>query len=74
MTPKEKAIKLMHKFYDKFYRDDDSSWEHAKDCALICVDESIEELTSCKDFYPTNSYYDLRIVFLNKVKQEIEKL
>ena len=41
MTPKEKAIELYNKMYDYSLFE-----EEAKRCALIAVDEIIDELTS----------------------------
>ena len=74
MTPKEKAIKLTHKFYDKFYRDDDSSWEHAKKCALICVDEMIKQNGELYLNGINEQYYRKKNGELFELKQEIEEL
>jgi len=69
MTPEEKAKELVDKYYQKCA---DSSYpdDMAKDCALIAVDQTLEE---------TDTYYDTLIaserkLFLEEVKQEIEKL
>jgi len=53
---------------------DDETRDLAKQCALICISESIKELKTCEKFYENNSYYGLRINFLNKVKEEIKKV
>jgi hypothetical protein len=77
MTPKEKAKELVDKFYQRFplkmnvitTRGDLSweydSWKEAKQCALIAVNEILNQFT----WTPSNgsSYWQ-------EVKQEIEKL
>jgi len=75
LTPKQKAIELVDKFYQRFpltmdviTTRGDLSWEYddwkdAKQCALIAVDELLLLIT----YQPTIDYW-------NEVKQEIEKL
>jgi hypothetical protein len=71
MSPKEKAEKLVLRFM--YLQEPNYNWFHkglGKQCALIAVDEMIEE---------TDTYYDTLIaserkLFLEEVKQEIEKL
>jgi hypothetical protein len=75
LTPKQKAIELVDKFYQRFpltmdviTTEGDLSWEYdswkdAKQCALIAVDELLLLIT----YQPTIDYW-------NEVKQEIEKL
>ena len=70
MTPKEKAEELVLKFKElpqegtlMFY----VAFEISKQCALIAVDELIEEA------YFTDGYYD-RQEYWEEVKQEIELL
>lgn len=58
MTPKEKAKELFDKFYDL-----PIIYAQAKDCALIAVDEILNEIV----------YYD-QAEYWNKVKQEIQNL
>ncbi len=79
MTPKEKADYLLHKMYvvDAYDDYDDVSMEYryAKRCALIAVDEMLEEIL--ENWY--GDYYNIewekeRIDYWNEVKQEIEKL
>ena len=46
MTPQQKANELLNKFYNyvfnpESHKDDNLKW--AKECALICVDEIIEQ-------------------------------
>jgi hypothetical protein len=84
MTPKEKAIELVNKFksnvykkafadtdfmYDRYYGLDD---EMAKQCALIAVDEILEEYKEDykdihKDIFTIYSWW-------KQVKTEIENL
>ena len=59
MTPKEKAQKLV----DKYYNFGDQEFDYSKEFALIAVDEVMCEVTDEDDF----SWW-------NKVKQEIELL
>jgi hypothetical protein len=69
MKPKEKAEELIDKFENYSFMDIDkkiSSFNSAKQCALIAVDEMIEELI-VTDFANRFSYWQ-------EVKQEIEKL
>jgi hypothetical protein len=68
--PNEKAKELLDKFrphakyWDCFY-DEPLKENHAKQCALIAVDEILKVA-----FYTTDEIYNYYI----KVKQEIEKL
>lgn len=64
MTPKEKAKELMLKYYELIPM---NTISFAKQCALIAVDEIIEEA------YFSNGYYQ-RHKYWQEVKQEIEKL
>ena len=78
MTPKEKAIELVNKFYPIIGGIEPKDWEYfhkdmAKQCALIAVDEMI---AFAKHAF---SYINIElatpsIVYLEEVKQEIEKL
>ena len=77
MTPKEKAQELVDKFYQTFpltmdlittIRDlswEYDSWNEAKQCALIAVDEIIEAGKDVDEF--ANAYW-------YKVKAEIDNL
>lgn len=70
-TPKEKAKELIDKFFDYVEAmTSNQQNENAKQCALICVDEIIEEL----DAYNRHGGLNGRINFLIEVKSEIEKL
>ncbi len=67
MTPKDKAIELVWKYYHNIehtisneYASKD--WEIAKQCALIAIDEIIRVLQDEQDWY------------WPEVKEEIEKL
>jgi len=62
---KDKAIALVK----KFYVDASLSFESSKVCALIMIDEIIEEI----DWHITDVPHD-QIYFWQEVKKEIEKL
>lgn len=64
MTPKEKAIDLVEDMHDA---PEMGYNEHAKQCALIAVDEILDVLNG-EDFSRN------AIVFWTSVKQEIEAL
>lgn len=72
MTPKEKAIELVDKFltttigYYEYYVG--TNKEKAKQCALIAVDEIIEEV---RDYSDTNHHQD-RMNYWQQVRTEIE--
>lgn len=79
MTPQEKAEELVDNIYQiigKNYSKGDGFslqlTEEAKQCALICVDEIINELylLVVDDF----DYHKINIEYWEAVKQEIEKL
>jgi hypothetical protein len=79
MTPREKAVELVHKFAmeNKYY-------ERAKQCALIAVDEILKAYphTFDKEIEYTSSGDEIIVIkntrcnneFWYNVKQEIEKL
>ena len=70
MTPKEKAKELIDK-YKEFTEDGFAeSYYNAKQCALIAVDEMLNELNEWTDKFGWIN----RIKYLQEVKQEIEKL
>ncbi len=74
MTPKEKALELYKKLvihiqrYDEYV--DERSKFNTKQCALIAVDEILDEIQPFELGYE----YTSKIKFWNNVKQEIEKL
>lgn len=72
MTHKERAIELVDKMmYHIMYNCQPTLSEMvAKQCALIAVDEIIEEIVESTD----NEVKSMRIIYWEKVKQEIEKL
>jgi hypothetical protein len=76
MTPKEKAIELVDKFMEHTVEWDNvteyafDSEYHAKQCALIAVDEIIRELT--EEISP--SVHGFRHQYWIEVEQEIAKL
>jgi len=63
MTPKEKAIELVSKYYGHFT----AHMSIAKKCALIAVDEIIEALEN-------NAANSASWLYYEEVKKEIEKL
>jgi hypothetical protein len=68
MTPQEKAKELLDKMYYSGRYDDKEdyipamAWKRAKQCALIAVNELLEECRLERDWY------------WDRVKEEIEKL
>jgi hypothetical protein len=69
MTPKEKAEELYRKYwvYFTYEQSVNSIFKHAKECALIAVDEILNNDGFTQfDIYLTE--------FWQEVKQEIEKL
>jgi len=83
MTPKEKAIELVNKFYGYILYENESVYSEkmlrvfkikAKNCALIAVDEILLFFTN-KSFiltYPEITKYE--IPYWQEVKKEIEAL
>jgi hypothetical protein len=65
MTPKEKALELWEKMYEYAIFD-----EAAKQCALIAVDEILNEFP--QGF--KGNFEERRKQYWQEVKQEIEKL
>ena len=76
MTPKEKAEDLVDKMYYSRRCDDSEnfipqrSFDHAKQCALIALQEMIELL----DELPMNEDVIEQFAYLQEVKQEIKLL
>ena len=68
MTPKEKAIELVEDMHDA---PEMGYNEHAKQCALIAVDEIID---SEPQYEWSNDYWKNPNDFWKEVKQEIENL
>ncbi len=69
MTPKEKAKELVEKYFDTCHKSSDLelSWKVCKRCALIAVDEILNNDGFTQfDVYLTE--------YWQEVKQEIEKL
>lgn len=65
MTPKEKATELVNKY---FLSDIDIDWYDSIDCALIAVDEILDELQD------TTEFNRIRCNYWQEVEQEIKKL
>ena len=73
MTPKEEAKELVQIFYNKqcSHSITELAYKSAKQCALICVNEML------KPIFIKGKRYDRtleEILFLQEVKQEINKL
>ena len=70
MMPKEKAEELIRKYYTFGLNNpaQSFSWYECKQCALIAVDELIEQ----ENKYNNGSFYPSK--YWQEVKQEIEKL
>ena len=84
MTAKEEAIELVNKFKIKvtvFYSEDSVPWvlnapmiiKSSKQCALICVDELIEEIKEIQFNYDI-LIEDTEVKYWKEVKEEINKL
>jgi len=77
MTPKEKAIELVDKFMEHTVEWDQvteyafDSEHHAKQCALIAVDEIIN---SNPHSNPLNTHGFSTMAYWQEVKHEIKKL
>ena len=77
MTPKEKAIELVQKYFKANHQP--YGFKDAKQCALIAVDELIESFNSIYNASIRNiekysgAQYGMRD-YWESVKQEIEKL
>jgi hypothetical protein len=79
MTPKEKAKELIEKFNN--IADIESVWDgnkwvtsydHAKQCALICVDEILNSVIVYSSELLLINWSDEQLEYWLKVKQEIE--
>jgi hypothetical protein len=76
MTPHSKAVDLFNKYYSYLkanLMNDKEAWEDAKVCALIAVDEMLEEISKWAggEF---QEWEKERWKYLQEVKQEIELL
>jgi hypothetical protein len=75
-TEKEKATELVDKmYYARRYKDAEDyipleAWEHAKQCALVAVDEII----NCDSFFKTLEDTKAFTKYWYEVQYEIEKL
>jgi hypothetical protein len=85
MTPKEKAIELVQKYFitvEVFYKQDSipnilkapMTRESVKQCALIAVDEMIIVYKSCLEATGATVENAKGLIHLEQIKQEIEKL
>ncbi len=71
MTPEEKAILLVYVFDETM--EFSTPKRFAKQCALIAVDEIINE-TSPLELHPLGTYTNPKIEYWLQVKKEIERL
>jgi len=75
MTPKEKAKELVEDMHDA---PEIGYNEHAKQCALVAVDEILEalkiELTKGATTIDVANFAADKIIYWQEVKQEIENL
>jgi hypothetical protein len=70
MTPKEKAIELVDRYYSLFSIELENTIDisEAKQCALITVDEILDIIDNMNQYDHRLDYY------WEQVKQELEKL
>jgi hypothetical protein len=66
MNAKEKAKELTDKMWIYSMPNANGSWNNAKQCALICVQETIDAFNRLEDY--------VSIVYWELVKKEIELL
>ena len=73
MTPKEKAEEFIEKFVRYTPAEEEFEYPYAKQCALIVVDELIENHNKMKDFlFSEIGYLITSPDYWQEVKQEIE--
>ena len=78
MAPKEKAEEVVDKmYYSRKYKDGEDyipqeAWVHAKQCALIAVNEIMSLMIKFHNRHIEDNSNE--IIFWEEVKQEIEKL
>lgn len=68
-SPKEKAEELYCK-YDSLFKAPFKKHQQIKECALVAVNEIIEEVVNSADL----DYLTSRVFYWKQVKKEIEKL
>jgi len=69
MKAKKEAKELVEKFYDLI-----GVWVKAKKCALIALDEIIDECSNWSGGSMNNGWDRKRFDYLEEVKQEINEL
>lgn len=80
MTPKEKAIELVEKYYTELKEHKGCyDYETSKQCALICIDEQIELLKKIQEqsiniHQALSTPKKLFIDILNPIMKELEQL
>jgi hypothetical protein len=81
MTPKEKALELLDKFYQTTpneawineplgIAEEYKAWNQSKQCALIAVNEIIKCVNNPDEYY----LMEYSIIYWSEVKKEIEAL
>jgi hypothetical protein len=70
LIPKEKAKELVDKMWIYALPNANGSWQNAKQCAIILVDELIETVSMCIPYLHESTYYEYWV----NVKEEIIKL
>ena len=73
MTPKEKAMELVNKFWhvEPLERQDGMEIQMAIKCALIAVDEILDFILITLEW---DKKYNGNVIYWQEVKQEIENL
>jgi hypothetical protein len=74
MTPKEKAKELAHRFDLMQTYIEEFSYENAKQCALVAVNQMISMLPFTDLTTYIGKWCEQQRQYLEDVKQEIEKL
>lgn len=78
MTPKEKAKELLDAMWVYSLPNANGSWNNAKQCALICVEEILKEQPDLVHGYTSEGQFmvvdNIRKQYWKLVKTEIEKL
>jgi hypothetical protein len=74
MTPKEKAEELVNKYSIWCWNEVVCDYEIAKQCALIALDEIIDEIIQIDSQMSETHILDKNLKYWKQVKEEIEKL
>jgi hypothetical protein len=74
MIPKEHAEELVDKFIQYTPADSEFEYPYAKQCALIAVDEIIQEIIEIDSQMSEAGLFDKNLKYWKEVKLELEKL